>query len=740
MNERIFKKIIYLIVIVLVAVLCYKVYLVLHEEDYRSSNFNNIQKIDSLSEKDDYAFAVLGSAENSIDIFQNKIIPDINNDGDILFMISTGNSVLDGVEDKYRILHRMLGKMKVPYIIGVGTSEIADGGNMNFYKHFGPFYNSFVYGNSYFIFIDTTGTTSYALQENWVENELTQGEQYAHTFVFMDRSPLYQYLSGEDNGLSFIKKDDFSDFLVTAFSDHNVEGVFTNGADYRCDVVDGVSYYASGGAGGLLLDNTGENDFHYLKVNVNQDGILVNVVKESSSFNSLVNQLENVWFYIHSIFYAQFVNMLIGLCLLLLIVLFLYKKASKNVDYYRDFTFNDDALEVPDRLHIAMFTNNYLPFVGGVPISIYRLSEALRSRGNQITVFAPEYPGDSDTDHQVIRCQLLHYRKTGNFNFAIANIFSKRIDRAFNGRSFDVVHVHHPFWLGKKGLKLGLKKRIPVVLTYHTRLELYSENLPFGKTVFKKFISHKMIKTFAQKCDGVVAPTVSAAEYLANIGVSRDKLVLPTGIDLKPYQDADASAVNHLRNDYVNADEVLLCSVSRLSVEKNIDFLIRGLQYVKEHCAVKFKCLLIGTGPERDHLQQLVDELDLHQEIILIGSVPQTEIVKYYLASDLFVFSSLSETQGMVLLEAMAGKCPVVCIRSSGTDDVVRDSFNGFKTAKSREEWAGKIIGLLENKDKLNEMSANAFGFAQEFTVEKMAEKAEAFYKKLIVQKRAMKR
>ena len=740
MNERIYKKIIYFILFVLIAVLCYKVYLLLHEEDYRSSNFENIKDIETMNEVDNYSFAVLGSAENSIDIFQNKIIPSINADKDDLFMVSTGDSVLDGVEDKYRILHQMLSTLKVPYIIGVGTSEIADGGNMNFYKHFGPFYNSFTYGDSYFIFIDTTGTTMYALEKDWIQNELAQADSYAHVFVFMDRSPLYRYLGGKNTDLFYIKNDDFSDYLVKKFSEHNVAAVFTNGANYRRDVIEGVSYYASGGAGGLLLDSTVENSFHYLKVNVDPNGIEVNEIKEPSSFNSVFNKLENTWFYIHSIFYAQFTNLLIAICVLLLIVLLLYKKVSKNTDYYRDFSISDDTIKVPEQLHIAMFTNNYLPFVGGVPISIYRLGEALRNRGHQVVIFAPKYPDDHDADQNVIRCKLLCYRKTGNFNFVVANIFSKRIDRIFNDYNFDVVHVHHPFWLGKKGLSLAMRKDIPVILTYHTRLELYSDNLPLGKNIFKKFISHKVIKSFAQKCDGVIAPTVSAAEYLANIGVSRDKLVLPTGIDFKPYSDIDASEMNRFRSIYVHDDEALLCSVSRLSIEKNIEFLIKGLKYVKEHCAVKFKCLLIGTGPQSNDLQQLIQELDLDREIIMTGSVKQAEIANFYLASDIFVFSSRSETQGMVLLEAMAGKCPVVCVRSSGTDDVVRDGFNGFKTAEKQEEWGAKIIELLENKDRLDEMSANAFTFSQEYTIEKMAEKAEAFYKKSIIQKRAMKR
>jgi glycosyltransferase involved in cell wall biosynthesis len=112
----------------------------------------------------------------------------------------------------------------------------------------------------------------------------------------------------------------------------------------------------------------------------------------------------------------------------------------------------------------------------------------------------------------------------------------------------------------------------------------------------------------------------------------------------------------------------------------------------------------------------------------MVGSVAPEDLPMYYLASDLFVFCSKSETQGMVLLEAMAGKCPVVCVRSSGTDDVIVDAYNGFKIPEDVEKWAGKVIELLEDKEMLKTMQKNASIYVQEFSIEKMAEKVEDFY------------
>ena len=254
--------------------------------------------------------------------------------------------------------------------------------------------------------------------------------------------------------------------------------------------------------------------------------------------------------------------------------------------------------------------------------------------------------------------------------------------------------------------------------------------------LFKNILSHRIIRRFAQKCDGIIAPTVSAMEYLENIGVSKQKIVLPTGIGNNCYNVKDAGElINGIRNSYAPSGQALLCSVSRLAVEKNIDFLIRGLCAVKENTQTKFKCIIIGDGPERASIEKLIDDLSLRNEVTLIGKVNPGDIAEYYQASDLFVFSSLSETQGMVLLEAMAGSCPVVCVKSSGTDDVVENGFNGYKTPEDTEEWSKKIIYLLENRDVLEMMSSNAFSYSKDFSLDKMAERVEMFYKKLIAAK-----
>jgi glycosyltransferase involved in cell wall biosynthesis len=378
-------------------------------------------------------------------------------------------------------------------------------------------------------------------------------------------------------------------------------------------------------------------------------------------------------------------------------------------------------------MRIAMFTNNYYPFIGGVPISIDRLTRGLRSLGHHVTIFAPEYPGaPPDADPGIVRCKLLRYHKTTAFNFAIANIFSREIDAEFVRRGFDVIHVHHPFWMGVSGMNFGKKYGIPVVFTYHTRFDHYSHYVPVMRGFFKHYISHSIVKHFSSKCAAVFAPTRTARDYLAELGVRAPVEILPTGIEIT--HDAPDSP---LRSNLAPNGEILLCTVSRLAAEKNIFFLLKCIRHIKEYSSVPFHCAIAGEGPERAGIRAYIREAGLDGTVTLLGKIPPDKVADIYRAGDLFIYASTSETQGMVLLEAMAGHCPVVAVSSGGIDDVVIDGYNGYRTHGDIGEWSHRVMELMEDPDKLQELSRNAFAYAQRFSVEMMAAQAAQIYQQV---------
>lgn len=736
--SRIIKQLIVLNIAILLLIVGYKVYLGFHEPDFQASNIENIKQVEERGLGDTYSYVVFGSIESSINVFQNKIIHKINEDPSINFAVSTGDAVLDGAEDKYQILHRSLNKLEIPKLVGAGDGEIADGGDIRFYQHFGPYYFSFYSGNSYFIFVDTTGMTTVAFQKDWILQELNKADKFTNVFVFMNDAPIKTASNNLIQASHYIASRSFREFLIRELANHKVDGVFTNGSIlYEKKLAQGVPYYISGGSGGLLNQGSKGIAFHYLKVNVSPKGVDVQSISQPVvSSQVLVQKIERLWIYIHSIFYVNFTNILLGTFAALLIFLIVYNRASRGVDYYRDFKASETEIPVKEKLTIAMFTDNYFPFIGGVPISIRRLAQALRTQGHQVVLFTPKYRETYEDDEEIVRCDLMYYHKKGQFHFACANIFSPKIEAEFSKHNFDIIHVHHPFLLGRKGLWLGEKYNIPVIFTYHTRIDQYAENIPFLKLVFKNILSHRMIRKFAQRCNSVIAPTKSAKEYLENIGVSRRKAVLPTGVDFSEFNCVSQNTIDKIRDLYAPNGEILICSASRLAVEKNIGFLINGLKLVKEKTSVPFRCVMLGDGPDRENIQGLIDRLQLNDQIEIAGTIRPKEMAAYFLAADFFVFSSLSETQGMVLLEAMAGGCPVVSVRSSGTDDVVQEGYNGFKTPEDPQLWADKVVELIENGQTRHELSVNAISFAQKFSEEKIATLVEAFYRKTIKERK----
>ena len=382
-------------------------------------------------------------------------------------------------------------------------------------------------------------------------------------------------------------------------------------------------------------------------------------------------------------------------------------------------------------LRVAMFTDNYYPFIGGVPISIDRLTAGLRALGHSVTVFAPRYPDqEPDADPGVVRCKLIRYHKTKLFDFAVTNIFSRDIDAEFARRGFDVIHVHHPFWMGVKGKDLGKKYRLPVVYTHHTQYDQYSHYLPVMKGFFQSYISHSIIKRFSQKCDAVFAPVESSKAYLTKLGVTTPIDILPTGICLAAEDAGDA-----IRRRFVSGGEALLCSVARLAPEKNIPFLLKGLKRVRELSPVPFRCVVVGDGPERGALDRLIRRLDLDGTVVMAGYVPPGDVGNYIRASDLFVFASKSEVQGVALFEAMAGRCPVVAVCCSGADDVVVDGYNGYRTADDIEEWAGRVAALLNDPEERRRLADNAYRHAAQFSTEAVAEQAARVYGRIIARK-----
>ncbi len=721
------KLLFYLNVILVILLLGYKAYLNYVLPEFEGVHTGQLERIHQrLDDGEPFSFAVVGNINNSVGIFENRIIPRINNSS-VDFLVSAGNAVSDGGEDKYQALYGTLKHLQVPYLLTFGDHEHETFGSYRFYEHFGPHFFSFRAGDTRFIFLDSTGKTPWQWQVRWLRDLLAQ-DNSRHRLVFTGH-PLFEV----DDNLLFEDPDDylqpeaFREALLTLFRDHDVDAAFSANVPIWSDqLVDGTRFITTGGAGGLVF-NTEDSFYHYSVITVDESGIEVDLHPMTTPQHPVLRHLETVWFFFYSLFYAGFLNFVLLVSVLTLLAIKLHSVVFRDPGYYPNYDLDPTPwLDKP--LRVAMFTNNYLPFIGGVPISIDRLRRGLEKRGNPVLVVAPRYQDQPVSEHHVVRVPSL-LGMGAKSEFRMANIFLKRVRTRVRGFCPDIIHLHHPFWLGSLGLVLARWLNVPAVYTYHTRLEHYAHFVPLPGLLFRNLISHALIRRFANKCDGVIVPTYSTEEYLRMIGVKTPTFVQPTGIEYECFQQTRGEDIEALRKRLELADdERVFISVARLSNEKNIEFMIEALNDLRERASRPFRFLIIGDGHQRDQIQARIDDLAMNECVTLVGAVPPDEMAIWYRLGDVFLFASKSETQGMVILEAMASGLPVVAVRSSGIDDVVNHGENGYKTPERQDLWRQRVQDLLEDDYLRQQLGANALAFAKDYSVERFADNVKEVY------------
>lgn len=375
-------------------------------------------------------------------------------------------------------------------------------------------------------------------------------------------------------------------------------------------------------------------------------------------------------------------------------------------------------------MRIALMTNNYKPFMGGVPISIERLKRGLEALGHRVTVFAPTYEEQVEEEN-VFRYATCMKKFIGGI--VLPNPFDRRIEKEFRKHDFDIIHVHHPMLIGRTAVYLSKKYNVPLTFTYHTRYEQYVEC--YTKFRLIERLTPLYLRAFMRHCRFIFAPTRGMKDYL----VEKCKIypeqigILPTGIEEANFQVEESTAAR-IREQYQAQEMPLLITVSRMSQEKNVEFLLKSLALFKRHWERPFRMLMIGEGPDREAYERMAVELGLEEEIRFTGKIPNEEIAPYFAAADAFLFASKTETQGIVILEAFAGKTPVIAVEASGVKDLVKSGFNGILTKENPEQFAGELDSFLKNAPIRERMALYAGQSALAYREEAVALQAVHYY------------
>ncbi|WP_284274207.1 glycosyltransferase [Mesorhizobium huakuii] len=322
-------------------------------------------------------------------------------------------------------------------------------------------------------------------------------------------------------------------------------------------------------------------------------------------------------------------------------------------------------------MKILMLTNTFTPYIGGVANSVTWLAESLRAVGHRVLIIAPEFDGAPEDETGVLRIPAL--QRFGGSDFSVPIPLSRPLDEALDVFQPDIVHSHHPFLLGDTALRVSATRNLPIIYTYHTRYELYGHYVSQDSPVLKRLVL-SLALGYCDLCDAVIAPSQSIAQFLTEHGVKTPVTVVPTGIDATRFDHGDRKRLRSASG--IPSDAFVVGHVGRLAPEKNLEYLTEAVkQFLTSHAGAHF--LVVGCGETMTHIQDTLTGAGLGGRVHLVGALTGTELADAYAAMDVFAFSSHSETQGLVLVEAMAAGIPVVALDAPGAREVVIDSRNG---------------------------------------------------------------
>ncbi|MFW5976868.1 MAG: glycosyltransferase family 4 protein [Bacillota bacterium] len=367
-------------------------------------------------------------------------------------------------------------------------------------------------------------------------------------------------------------------------------------------------------------------------------------------------------------------------------------------------------------MKIIFFSESYKPYVSGVVKSIETFKKQLIKKGHQVYIFAPDYP-EAEPEPGVFRFKSIPAFTHPDFRLPLP--FSPGLKNKIADLKPDIIHTHSPFLVGWLARYISGKLNKPLVFTYHTLYEKYSHYAPLGESLVKK-LTVKFTRRFCDSCDLIIAPSQYVKNRLKKYNISPKILTIPTGIDISLYKKKHPGWIRK-KYSLKDKDKILLF-VGRLGEEKNLEFLLKTFQSLSRNID-DVKLIIIGDGPHKARLIKLRNNLNLKDKVIFTGLQPYNRVIDFYLFSDVFVFPSLTETQGLVILEAMAGGLPVVAVDAAGSTAMINSGKNGLVVKEDIKEFARAVKQILSDKNQYQIYSQNARKTARKFTIENMTQK-----------------
>ena len=387
-------------------------------------------------------------------------------------------------------------------------------------------------------------------------------------------------------------------------------------------------------------------------------------------------------------------------------------------------------------MRIAIFTDTYPPYVNGVSTSTFNLANSLVAHGHDVLVVAPR-PTDGPLEQvgNVLYVPGIYLKKLYGFRFT--NIFANKPIKVVKKFKPDVIHNQTDFTIGAFARRVAKKLKLPIVYTYHTSYEDYTYYAVKGLMErFAKRVVRVYSKELANRMTEFITPSEKTKEYMRSVGSDTYINVIPTGIDFSIFKadQVDMEKANAFKKEHgITSQTKVFLLLGRIAKEKSMDVSVRGFAcYHKKHPEVNKKMLIVGDGPYREELELLVEELGISHLVEFLGQVGSLEVPFYYHLADIYTSASITETQGLTFMEAMAaGKIVLARFDSNLTGTIVNGKTGFFFTDDaSFVSQTEKIFNMSkEEKDKIIK---EAYKTVDTYSIDKFYENVVRVYKRAI--------
>ena len=391
-------------------------------------------------------------------------------------------------------------------------------------------------------------------------------------------------------------------------------------------------------------------------------------------------------------------------------------------------------------MRIGIFTDTYPPFINGVSTSIVMLKKALEKQGHTVyivTVNNENMKYKYEEDEKVIRIPGI---PVGIYDYRLTGIYPVKIVNKIRQWHLDVIHSQTEFGVGTFARIIAKQFHIPLVHTYHTMYEDYVHYITKGYFVgtSKKIVEYLTLFYCDKTISELIVPTEKTKElFKEKYKVNRNVYVIPTGIEIEKFYLENNKNLNILekRNSLgIAKDDFVILFVGRIGTEKNIDLLLNGMDKLIK-LSKKIKLLIIGDGPDMGYYKEYVYKRKLGKNVIFTGKVPWDSISEYYLIADIFATASVTETQGLTVIEAMAAGLPVVCINDESFTGTIMNNVDGI-IFNNLEEYIEAITKLYQDRELLKNLGKKARIDAEKYSSEKFATSVLEVYRTAIKKNR----